>query len=357
MKKLAFTLLAVAGFLGAATAQSDFRPGTIVKLSGDTLRCSIDFRGDMSNGWRCIYRGTDGTQGIYLPADIAEYWFDGGKHYISKNIRQKDTTLRLFAEYVVKGRKSVYYLRNSGGFHYFIDCSRDTLMEIPYSCSLEQEDGRTYQRETKIHQGLLRAYFSDCPTIFGEIDGIRKPSFDNLIKVTKEYHDITCGPNSCVVYTKPKIATKLSIEPMFGLEYFTREKVHLWKTGAFVHFWLPRADERLYAKTGFVYYMNSTKVDSVGNGGMFNIPIRFEYMLPGSRIQPKFDAGFNWIWEKDKSVYGMGLSLAASAGIAVKLTPHVYFDLEVDSDLLGMALDSDIALLTVGGSCGLRISF
>jgi hypothetical protein len=326
-------------------AQTDFRNGYIIKLNRDSIVGKIDFRGDMKNSISCSFTGQSRNIIEYKPGEIAGYKFINGKYYISKYVSRKENTDLLFVEYLVKGQKNLYYFSDNAGFHFLVDLKGDTLSEIPYHEEYINKDGRNYLYESKSHIGSLKTYFSDCSSIFDEIDHIKKPGFDNLISLTKKYHHLTCGDTGCIVYYKPEPLVKIAIEPWFGKINFAplglAETKYLTQIGGMLYLWLPRSNERLFFKTG----VSVTKYTGTPSFLLLKVPLQFEYLFPSKGIIPKIDLGVNY-YSVNYTDYGNGkmLTFATSLGVLFKLAKFMYIDLSINSDLFEFTFDTDFFL-------------
>ena len=57
-------------------AQKDFREGYIVTKENDTIQGLIDYRGDIRNSEKCVFKQNAESSDIeYLPADINAYLY------------------------------------------------------------------------------------------------------------------------------------------------------------------------------------------------------------------------------------------------------------------------------------------
>jgi hypothetical protein len=328
MKNILTVIIILLLFVSAAKSQNDYRNGKIIFWNNDSLLCRISYRGDIDNSIRCVYSKDDGVHKIFYPKDISGYVFDKDKYYVSKSYKTADSTYRLFIQYLVKGRKNLYFCRDNSGDHFLIDYKSDTVIGLPYSEQIVNQNGVFYSTESTIHMGLLKSYFSDCPPIFSQIENLRQPDFDNLIAVTKKYHQLTCGDTGCVIYYKPKPKFKISIEPQFGMIRYNHADKYISQFGGLVYIWLPRSNEHLYAKTGIVIIPDFPRYKYA-----LRIPLQFEYLFPDHFIRPRFDAGINFYSLKyaDKT-YDNGLTLNLAGGILLKLTDFLYISLDAEID-------------------------
>ncbi len=123
---------------GVLHAQRDFRPGYIIKNSGDTLYGKIDYRNDLLMSSVCTFKANDNTINEFLPKDILAYRLIDSKYYISREVNGKS----VFLEYLIKGKVNIYYLRDDTGDHYFLDKEGVKLTEIPYEEGIKYIDNK-----------------------------------------------------------------------------------------------------------------------------------------------------------------------------------------------------------------------
>jgi len=328
---LFLNFIAITALLNA----QDLREGYILS-KGDTIKGILKFQGDIKNSKECIFTSDIETEKILLPFEIDGYMFKNGKYYVSKYVIKSDTTLKVFAEYLVKGQKDLFYYRDYTGFHYLINTNDSSLIEIPYKQEVVNIDGKSYLRESKRHIGLLKSYFSDCPSIYSQIENLKKPDAKNLISITKTYHEVVCGENSCVVYKKQKMPLKIAVEPRFELTKFKGESGYFRQYGGLFYIWLPMSNENLYLKSGILYSNHDNDIS------MYKIPLQFEYVFPKKIVRPKLDLGVNVYSLKNPDyTEGMGMTLAASGGFMVTITKFMYLDLSIETDILAFRYDTD----------------
>ena len=143
---------------GILYAQTDFRPGYIVKDSGDTLYGSIDYRGDLFMCSSCKFKDADNAINDYSPADIKEYKFIDSKYYISREIDRK----RVFLEYLFNGEINIYFMRDDKGDHYYIDKEGEKLTEIPIEGDIKYINGEPKYVEPTRYIGVLSYFMQDA---------------------------------------------------------------------------------------------------------------------------------------------------------------------------------------------------
>lgn len=341
MKKVFVTIILVF-FCYSVNAQSNFKNGYVVTVKGDTIHGSLKWQNDDQSSSRCIFRYESGQTKIYKPDDIAGYRFENGKYYVSRFVEQKNKIHRVFAEYLVKGKKSLYYFRDAVGFHYLLSYKKDTLIEIPFRERNIYINGKGLYAGPPLQTGFLKLYFKDEPSLNRDIDNIQQLNFNNLISLTKKYNQLVCG-NNCytVYYTVPSI--KPAFELQSGVEHLRGLTEHslLPLLGGLVYLRLPRANKRLAVKTGFLYsiYPGNPNNPNEAEFYIYTIPLQFEYsLISGHKVIPKFDFGVDYLMQHFPGYAGNNkvLTLAGGAGAFLKASKSVYFDVSLCSDILAI---------------------
>jgi hypothetical protein len=184
----------------AAGAQHDFRPGYIVTYGNDTTQGQIDYAPVKINSVMCNFRpdSTAPVQ-IYSAADIKEYSFISGKRCVTKNIQIGNKPALYFLECLVSGEVSLFYLKNSGVDHYFLE-QTGNIVELKKGFQTYVENGVTYSRTSEKYKSLLLAVLKDAPAISKEIE---HTYFDrkSLTALIVTYHQRINKPTGYVVYT------------------------------------------------------------------------------------------------------------------------------------------------------------
>ncbi len=328
-----FCLIIFLGFSLLSYAQKDLRKGYIITNSGDTLSGMINFQGDIKNSKECVFYPEKDKKEEFHPFDIYGYRFEGGKYYVSKFTEEDEK--QIFAEYLVRGQKDLFYYRDNIGNHYLLSKNDSVLIEIPYEEKVVTIDGKTYLQESKEHIGFLKSYFSDCPSVYREIEIMKKPDKNNMISITKKYHDEICGENSCIVYKKNKIPVKFAVEPRLEMTHFKGETGFFNQYGGLIYLWLPESNENLYFKTGFLYSKYENDIS------LYKVPLRFEYVFPYKVFRPKFDLGLNTYFSQNQAYSeGLALTLAASGGFLVRITKFMYADIDIETDIIQFTFDT-----------------
>lgn len=316
------------GFLfmtGLINAQTDFRPGYIIKATGDTLFGEIDYRGDLLMGEVCRFRVNDKEDAIkYSPDDIVAYRFNESKYYVSKEVNGE----RVFLEFLFNGKINIYYFRDDDEDHYFLEKDSSGIVEVPYKEEIIHNDSAQYLYKSKRHIGILTYYMQDAPELKSRIANFGRPEHKNLIKLAADYHNTVCKGESCIVYKKSLPLLKLDIELTGGITNHQRsygyKNKNYFQVGALAHCWIPRLNEKLFFRTGLLY---STLESYNNNEVLYKIPVQVEYIYPRGIICPKFAYGITFYNPYYQTVSMMG-------GFNIRLEKSVYCNLNYDIDFV-----------------------
>ncbi|MEI6900502.1 MAG: hypothetical protein WCL00_11540 [Bacteroidota bacterium] len=102
--------------------QKEFRPGQLFTLKMDTIKGTLDFGGDDRNSEMCTFKDSLGTVMVFKPFAIKGYRFNEGKFYISKYVKDEKRVNPYFVEYLVNGRKNLYFIGIHGHPYYPLGC-------------------------------------------------------------------------------------------------------------------------------------------------------------------------------------------------------------------------------------------
>lgn len=305
-------------------AQTDFRPGYIIKTSEDTIFGQIDYRGDLLMSRVCKFKEKDNAIKDYSPNDISAFRFIDSKYYISKKINGKIE----FLEFLIKGKLNIYYMRDENGDHYYLDKDDVQLTEILYDEGVKYIGDRKVFYESKKHIGLLYYYMKDAPKLQSEINRIRKPEHQNLIKIAKDYHNTVCDGEKCIIYEKSALLIKILPELIGGVIKYSNvedldDKLYL-HTGFIGHIWMPRSSEKMYFRTGVLF----SQLDIDGNKrNFFKIPCQMEYIYPKSFIRPRIAYGLNLYIPSYRTVsFDIGANIKLSESSFLSVTSDIEFN-------------------------------
>jgi len=279
LKLVAFLFLYLSSCLFAA-AQSDFKPGYIITLEKDTIYGTLDLRANYIMHTKCTFiaEGNNSTN-TYLPEEILAYRFTDGKYYTSKEIDNR----MIFLEFILEGEINLYMTTDHGHETYYIEKEKDIIIELPYTTEIKETDNTTYEHHSTQHIGIIKYYMNDAPQLNSKIDELKSPNRRGLIKLTKEYHDITCNGGTCIIYEKPKTKFKadLNIATGIGVYKNTVDKELKYTTlvyGFTADLFLTQTSEKLFIRIGVMHHRavsgDKGEVHKYrDNGLVFRVPV------------------------------------------------------------------------------------
>ncbi|MGB3468862.1 MAG: hypothetical protein WBA74_26495, partial [Cyclobacteriaceae bacterium] len=315
----------------ALRGQTDFHPGYIILLDGDTLRGEIDYRGDLLMSSVCKFRNNANLITDYSPGDLRAFRFTDSKYYLSGQIDQK----RFFMKCLIVGTVSIYYSKDENGDHYYIDKENIGLTEIEYEEGIRYIKDKRVFYQTKFHYGILNYYMQDVPTLQSKIRGIKKPYYKNLTKLAKDYHKEIGAEDQYTIYENS--AGKVRINPEFVLgtiRYTVRDALsgeltdnRYYIHGGFLgHFWMPKTNEKLYLRMGVLVSKPLAEYST-----LYKIPLQIEYISPKGILRPRIAYGLNFYSLLYQTV-------SFNAGVNIQLSDTYYIsattDIEYTSTLL-----------------------
>jgi hypothetical protein len=353
MKLRTILFIGLSIYMLGVKSQADLRPGYVIELTGDTAFGLIDYRGDLLMSTVCNFKNSNNELFRYVPADIKSYRFVEGKYYISWNLNEK----KVFLEYLIKGKVNIYYQRDDKGEHYYMDKATQELVELVYEKGVEYAEERRVFFETTRHIGLLNYYMQDAPELRDRINSINKPSHQSLISLAEDYHNIICKGEECLVYEKKLPLLKVSVVPFIGITKFRGYENFIPSIGGYVYFWSPRANEKLYFKSGVVS-LKSTQFENITQ--VYKIPIQFQYIFRAKKLQPKISGGINFYSDNLRDFNNLRHTLSLNAGLDYQLLKRLSLSTSFNSDhvpLLVAKTDDEIDFKVISYSfiVGVRI--
>jgi hypothetical protein len=306
-------------------AQTNYRPGYVILSLNDTLVGKIDYRGDLFMGEICRFKKSDNIEEIiYRPTDILGYRFDEGRFFISRELNGK----KVFLEYLLKGKVSIYYYRDSKEDHYYIEKDGVGLSEINYHEAIRYENETPYLVKSTAYIGLLSYYMQDAPEFRQRITNFGIPEHKSLIKLAKDYHNIMCKDTQCIVYEE-KLQRKFLLEPYVGIGKIKLVDGFSKEFGINMSVWLPRVNENLYFKSGVMY-------GNVNSFQIFEVPLQLQYLHSYGRFIPNAGYGINLymlsLAENLEDVPGMFFLPQINLGFHYKLNRKTFFSANLSSE-------------------------
>lgn len=199
-------------------SQSKFKPGYIIKNSGDTINGFLESRNLKAMGISCRFKLNNKAKiSSYSAKDINGYRFNEGKFYVSKSIYNDSVVQYVFLEYLVNGIADLYYFKDKSGDRFFIQNDNDNLLELKDSKVEIVINNQHYKKANKEYIGVLLNVFKDCPEIKTNI--FESQLFpESMINLTKDYHNYICKDYKCITYDRD-VKSKVSLGITFGVVY------------------------------------------------------------------------------------------------------------------------------------------
>jgi len=205
-------------------AQLDYRSGYVITNSTDTIKGYILYK-DINASKKCSFKKMLVDKPIdYAPGDILSFRFDDGKYFISKETPLKKGNTILFLEYLIKGKANIYFMKDDGEEHYFIETDKNKIIELTQPeefIKVNESDATpispsgTYKRPS-LYTGKLKYMLSDCPDIYPEIERV-KLNHSSLIKLAEDYHNKVCNSEKCIIFERKDKHVKINFGLLAGV--------------------------------------------------------------------------------------------------------------------------------------------
>jgi hypothetical protein len=225
-----FLFLVLSGY-----SQQNYLPGFIVRLKGDTLQGFINYQNSEKNPVNVYFkRDMNHEPDIFSPQEVQTFMV-ANEIYISATVSMNEgfygtqeltnspeimlQTGTVFLQVLVKGNKSLYYLKDSKGreqFYVELDSRYELLIYHKYLKNLTNSGdiaGANTITEDKRYIGQLSYYLSDCPKIQSSLRNL-KLSKQNLVKLFRQYYECM---NINAEYEKKSDETKADFGAIGGL--------------------------------------------------------------------------------------------------------------------------------------------
>jgi hypothetical protein len=171
------TLLSIGSL--KARAQADFRPGYLVRPTGDTVRGQVNYRGAYRGAQQCLFRAA-GEQAAtaWLPAQLKGYGLLSGEHFTSQLIplpaspgsavpEPKLPARQLFLEVLAEGAASLLSWKDEEGQeHFYVQKAGATQPTELVQVRQQVPDGVSSREQViPVYRGVLTEQFADCPAV------------------------------------------------------------------------------------------------------------------------------------------------------------------------------------------------
>ena len=182
-------------------AQVNPKQGYVITNENDTIVGVIDYRSDNRNAQECIFQKEgSGDKTVYTPADIKGYRFENnGAFYVSKTVDIDNKPRQLFAEYLLKGGVSLYFIStNSGAYYYFEgENGKAGLVKERDFLDYNAEEQRDIRRQDM--NILSQIFYKSNETV----QKLWSTAYDknSLTLLTRRYSEQYCtGDEDCIQY-------------------------------------------------------------------------------------------------------------------------------------------------------------
>ncbi|OWP63859.1 hypothetical protein CDA63_06510 [Hymenobacter amundsenii] len=177
LKKLPLLLLLITATV--ASAQTNFRPGYVVTLDGDTLHGEVDSRGSQRNARLARYRPSDAASITdYQPQQLRGYGLVGDRVYQVDSVSvavppvptapygaAPDTVQQpVFLEVLVRGALSLLYLRDElSNDHFYLSAAGKSVQELlPPPVRKIADDEVAYRNSANAFRRTMAAATQQC---------------------------------------------------------------------------------------------------------------------------------------------------------------------------------------------------
>ncbi|GGG09128.1 outer membrane beta-barrel protein [Pontibacter amylolyticus] len=302
-----------------AYAQSDFRPGYIVNLAGDTLSGYVDYKESRSNNKFCSFKPSKESHSQQLGVDaIRAYGFKGDKAYEAKQVKTNEEELtKAFIEVLVKGRLSLYLYKA----RFFVEKDPDQLLELTNTAEEVYVNNTRVMKRSNEHIATLNTLMIDCQDQLNKIEDVSL-SQRSLVTLVKNYNQcVAPEENRILKESKKWLVAKVGIAGSANTENLTFtssdrrlalydharfDKVYYPSVGLVLNIVSPRLKERLslqteafYATYDYIGYSNySSFSEDVYYRNDFALELTslklnaaFRYTFIDKATQPYFNLG------------------------------------------------------------------
>jgi len=357
IRTLVLTGILLAVNFSISFAQTDFRKGFIVTSEGDTFAGLIDYRGDLLMGNQCTFRTSEIEEPkVYAPGELKEYYFENGKHFVSKKVKRGERYLQI----LFKGAVDIYYTRYLDKSLFFIDKKGLSLIELPYEETIIYQDNSSFEFKSTKHIGILLHYMSDAPSLKKEIKNMVTPTDTYLVELARKYTAIVDAGGRYEEFENNRTKFVFDAGVSTGLVMTNATSVTLQtrnlQFGIYMQVWVPGANEKVFVRTGISkgwimaekYFEHEYVAVDV-----YKIPIIFQYQYPKGKVRPRFGYGFT-------ITNYLPCINTATAGVDIKLNKNLTISLFADVDFIPdtkvFAIPKEYMATSILGSLTYRFS-
>jgi len=286
-------------------AQTNPQPGYIITNENDTIRGTVNYLSDIRNMHGCHFRA-DGAEDfqIYKPGEIRGYrLMNNGIFYVTRTFMVGNKEETIFAEYLLQGGVSLYYVRDTHmQYYYWVD--EDGKVAILAYDGNKVVDDNTYRRKRIMEVSQMLGKSADAQKRLWKTNFSSK----DLVDLTREYDEAYCADaGECVQFVydaKTKFALKVRFRVEAGVDFNKVRNKHY---------------------TGENWIETSCTTPYLGIGADFQIPrfsknLSLETMLTVNKKSGS-ENEIDYL-QKVTAMYFEYYDLALQLGLAVKLLPE-----------------------------------
>ncbi|WP_321439088.1 hypothetical protein [uncultured Bacteroides sp.] len=216
MKKatLLFILFTLLPSLSTYAVNEEWKSGCIITNNGDTIRGFIAYQNQGNSSENCLFKKSNSeTEDYYIPNQIKGYKYDIGLYYESLQLRIREEKKNLFAECLVQGGVSLFYLETNNFSSYYAVYATSGKT-IPFN-SFNKEI-LSFLEKRRIRK-YLELIFNNDPLMKEEINkcDCSRSAFMDLFQ---KYNNLACTEQLCISYLEPKHKYSLYITPYVGMQ-------------------------------------------------------------------------------------------------------------------------------------------
>jgi len=211
-------------FLSSGVQAQFYKKGRIVTQNNDTVYGLIKDVGGIWNANYCQFKESKKSQAVkYYPNQIISYGFIDDKYYSSQRLFVDTGYRDYFFDVLLEGDVNLYYFRKYRNMSYFLQKKGGTLVGLsnehitishPVTNRVIYDVG--YKLEIHDYKDTLSSLFKDCPEIQKQIRDFEY-NRKSIVKITKEYIDLTCKKNNCIRYERDKHISKPTVGIFSGV--------------------------------------------------------------------------------------------------------------------------------------------
>ena len=298
-------------------AQTNFRSGYVLPLTGDTLRGEVDSRDGRAQAQRCRFRASaEAAVTTYLPAELRGYGFPGeGRHYRAQSVAVAPAPAQpYFLEVLVDGPATLYFLRDAQQKEfYYVQSSQLPLTALEYKLVRVVRNGQNFNEEQTPFRTTLATALAGCPGVQSQLP--RLPFQESALRRVVSQYNGCQGGGSGVRPLSPAPAShavlgllggvvqhRLAYE---GFPYEGRTVVaqHTgFAVGPVLRFSTGRLSEKLSVVLALLYEAEKYELESTSSSSSIRtrtrfdlaylrLPVMFRYTYPRGKISPFGEAG------------------------------------------------------------------